>query len=510
MTRSRLLLGALAAILSAAQAVPALGATIDLDSSPADSIADRGQAATSEEWQASVPGLYPVGEVATGLPLQPRSLTLDPTTGFMWVSSRSEDTVTVYDHGGDEELTFGVSGTGSGQLDQPQGIAIAGGEVFVAEEGNDRVQVFDRSGNHLRMWGSQGAGAGQLSEPCDVEVVGNFVYVTDTANSRIQVFTKAGNYVNQFGSAGSGDGQLSLGCSGSYLTHYNGEIFVSDSFNGRVAVFSLDGTWERNFGSGVVGNMSYGIDADDTGQIWVADAADSVTVWSPVGGLIGDFGGTGAGIGTFSTLVALAADPKGRTAWTVEVGTQRIQAFTTVSCDGELLTHVGTSYPDEFTTGPGDDVVHLGGGGDTVETKSGSDTVCGGRGADLIRAGYGKDKVLGEKGDDTIFGGKGGDVLIGAGGDDTFNGGRGADTIRGKSGNDTAKGGDGDDTLVGGSKGDVLKGNDGDDTLRGGSGNDICRGGKGSDTAKGCETQTGIDLLSGRVPAVLPQEVKAG
>jgi len=457
---------------------------------------------------SSVGDIYPVGAVAEGVAEFPRGLALDPKTGFLWVSSRGTGTVTVFDHAGVDRLTFGSEGTGLGQLSFPQGIAIAGKEVFVAEEGNHRVQVFNRSGTHKRMWGSNGSGPGQFVEPCDVEVVGNFVYVLDTGNSRVQVFTKSGNFVDQFGSAGTGDGQLSLACTGSHLTYYDGEIFISDSDNGRVAVFSVDGDWERNIGGANL-TTPYGIDADATGQIWVADLSTAmVTVLDAAGSHIGDFGGPGAGIGTFTNLVSLAVDPSGKSSWTLEQTLAgRIQAFSSLTCHGELLTHVGTSYDDDFTTGPDPDVVHLGSGNDTVRTRAGADTVCGGKGSDWIRVGDGKDWVRGEKGSDTLIGDKGADELIGGDGADTIHGDDGGDLILGERGNDTLRGGGGPDTLLGGKKSDSLSGNRGDDALRGGSGTDTCNGGPGTDTAKGCETKVSVNPLPGQVEAVIPGRI---
>ncbi len=327
----------------------------------------------------------------------PRAATLDPATGYLWTSDYESDEIVAYDHAGNSKLTFGVSGSGSGQLSIAQAIAIADGEAYVAEAGNNRIQVFDTQGNHLRMWGTAGSGAGQFAEPCGVVVVGNFVYVADAANDRIQVFTSAGGFVNEFGSTGAGDGQLSLACSGSYLAHHNGEIFVIDLGNNRIAVFDLDGNWERNFGTL---SGAHGIAADDKGQIWVVEAsAHRVSVWSTIGVPIGDFGGLGSTIGGLSLPTGIAIDPTGATAWVHEQGNKRTQVFTTLKCDGELLTHVATSYADKLTTGGDDDVVHLGKGLDTASTKGGSDTVCGGPGGDTIRTdGFRFSEYTGAKG----------------------------------------------------------------------------------------------------------------
>jgi Ca2+-binding RTX toxin-like protein len=283
------------------------------------------------------------------------------------------------------------------------------------------------------------------------------------------------------------------------MTHHGNELFITDILNIRVVVFDVDGNWQRNFGSGTLG-QPVAIDADSNGSIWITDPThNNVSVWTTVGAPIGDFGSFGSAIGAMNTPTALTVDPSGKTVWVVDQGNNRVQVFTKVKCGGELLTHVGTSYSDKFSTGPGHDVVALGEGKDTVTTGGGNDIVCGGPGNDKINLGVGADTAIGHKGKDTINGGAGNDSLEGSQHRDTLNGGGGSDTLKGGSENDTLNGGSGPDTLLGGSHDDALNGNKGNDTLKGGAGNDTCKGGAGNDTASGCETETGIDLLDGRV-----------
>jgi DNA-binding beta-propeller fold protein YncE len=62
--------------------------------------------------------------------------------------------------------------------------------VFVADTANDRIQVFDSSGTFITKWGSSGTGDGEFNSPQGVAVdpsTGN-VFVADTFNDRIQVF----------------------------------------------------------------------------------------------------------------------------------------------------------------------------------------------------------------------------------------------------------------------------------------------------------------------------------
>src|SRR5262249_31665529 len=59
--------------------------------------------------------------------------------------------------------SWGSSGSGNGQFDLPNGIALDGGDhIYVtdapSDNGNNRVEKFDSSGNFLTAWGSLGGG----------------------------------------------------------------------------------------------------------------------------------------------------------------------------------------------------------------------------------------------------------------------------------------------------------------------------------------------------------------
>ena len=84
---------------------------------------------------------------------------------------------------------------------------------FVSNIGTNTVLMYQITSSgivYVRTFGSGGSGAGQFNGPEQVAVVGNDVYIADFNNNRIQRFKKStGAYVSQFGTAGSGPGQLS-------------------------------------------------------------------------------------------------------------------------------------------------------------------------------------------------------------------------------------------------------------------------------------------------------------
>jgi prepilin-type N-terminal cleavage/methylation domain-containing protein len=105
-----------------------------------------------------------------------------------------------------------ASGTGSGQFNDPQGIAIdASGNVWVADDGNNRVQEFNSSGTYQMgigagyngvsgSIGSSGTSNGQFHSPVGIAIdaSGNIWVVETSGSERVQEFTSSGVYISQF------------------------------------------------------------------------------------------------------------------------------------------------------------------------------------------------------------------------------------------------------------------------------------------------------------------------
>ena len=74
---------------------------------------------------------------------------------------------------------------------------------------DDCIEKFTSDGVLLTKWGTSGSGDGQFDNPEGIAVdSAEDVYVADTVNDRIQKFDKDGAYISQFGSPGGGDGQF--------------------------------------------------------------------------------------------------------------------------------------------------------------------------------------------------------------------------------------------------------------------------------------------------------------
>lgn len=109
------------------------------------------------------------------------------------------------------------------------------GHAFEVEEGGV-VRKYTTDGAELAHWGSYGSGPGQFNQPNGVAVdPARNVYVADTYNHRVQVFSNDGAFLGQWGSYGSAPGQFYR--PSGIAVGPDGRIYVSDTWNGRVQVF---------------------------------------------------------------------------------------------------------------------------------------------------------------------------------------------------------------------------------------------------------------------------------
>jgi sugar lactone lactonase YvrE len=111
------------------------------------------------------------------------------------------------------------------------------GNAFEVEEGGV-VRKYTTAGVELAHWGSYGSGPGQFNQPQGIAVdASGHVYVSDTYNHRVQVFSNDGVFLAQWGSYGSAPGQFYR--PSGIAVGPDGRIYVSDTWNGRVQVFGL-------------------------------------------------------------------------------------------------------------------------------------------------------------------------------------------------------------------------------------------------------------------------------
>jgi RHS repeat-associated protein len=244
--------------------------------------------------------------------------------GNLWVTNNYDSVVDKFSPAGSLLATYGGWGEGSGDYEEPDGIAVnsSTGNVYVADSDLDRIQELNEKGEYIKTIGSKGSGDSQLNEPDGIviDLSGN-LWVADTTNQRVEEFNEKGEFVKALGWGvsngkeklevctascreglqGSGNGEFS---DPSGIALSGGNLYVSDLNNGRVEEFSTTGTYIAKVGSKGTGNgqLSYpaGIGVDAAGNLYVADSGNNrIEEFTPAGVFVGTFGSSGSGSGQF-------------------------------------------------------------------------------------------------------------------------------------------------------------------------------------------------------------------
>ena len=279
----------------------------------------------------------------------------------------------------------GIAGTAEGQLSSPRNMEIGpDGLIYVADSANHRIQVFDPDGQFVRGWGSFGTGSGQFNEPWGLAIDDQYLYVADTWNHRIQKFTLSGEFAGSFGQSGSpaaddptggvglffgprdivliGEDQLlvtdtgnhrlqlmsregdfisSIGSFGNQLGQFNepvglaaaadGTVYVADTWNGRIQRLTPElapaGEWRvEAWSSQSINNKPY-LAVDSGGRVYVTDPEGyRVLIFSGSGGYLNRFGQFGTDAGSLGLPNGIAVGPDD-TLWVADAGNHRVLSY---------------------------------------------------------------------------------------------------------------------------------------------------------------------------------------
>ena len=215
----------------------------------------------------------------------PNSMAVD-SSGNVYVSDFNHR-IQKFDSSGNFLLKWGrnggdgTSGNLDGELNGPIGVAVDGsGNVYVADAGNNRIQKFSGPTSQspptfALKWGTEGSGDGQFITPQGVAVDGSGnVYVADTANNRIQKFDSSGNFLLKWGTNGTGDGQFNL--PEGVAVDGSGNVYVADTDNHRIQKFDSSGNFLLKWGANSSNDGGFsdpvGVVVDGSGNVYVLDA----------------------------------------------------------------------------------------------------------------------------------------------------------------------------------------------------------------------------------------------
>ncbi|QDT27753.1 Virginiamycin B lyase [Gimesia panareensis] len=206
----------------------------------------------------------------------------------------------------------------------------------------------------LKTWGQQGDQPGEFHFPIDIAInAGDEIFVTDHLNDRVQKFDRAGKLLAQFPVLPN-PGGLAFDKQGNLvLSHILASGSSKHKIGDRISIYSPQGKLIRQWGKPGKGpgefNCPGGIAVADNGRIYVADQTNHrVQVFDPTGQFLfewgkhgsqpGEFGGKGSPNSRVGGPQFLAFDSKGNL-WTTEGANCRVQQFT---AEGKLLQHWGT------------------------------------------------------------------------------------------------------------------------------------------------------------------------
>ncbi len=232
--------------------------------------------------------------------------------------------VRVFSPAGVQIGSWGTTGSGDGQFEDPVAIsAAASGTVYVADNRHDRIQYFSSTGDYQGQWGSSGTGNGQFTEPMALDVASDgTVYVSDPSQRRVQRFTPTGAFVGSFASNGTeapaDTYPLGIAIDGA------GDVYVSDAY-GKVRRFNATGTLEASWGTRGVrpGELqrpfNVTVPPGGTGSVYVAEGILQQEgseyrgqAFTPDGGSLGIFFDEGPGAGQVEGLAGMTMDCGGK------------------------------------------------------------------------------------------------------------------------------------------------------------------------------------------------------
>ena len=216
--------------------------------------------------------------------------------GRVYATLREPPIVLVYDREGRFLREWGQD-----LFDNPHGIYVdARDHIWVTDVGNHTVRKFDAEGELLLTLGTPGR-PGKPDMPFNMPTkavttpAGDILVSDGYGQCRIHRFSPDGRLLMSWGSRGTGPGQFGLP-HGLWVDR-QGRILVADRQPvARIQVFDGDGTYITEW-TDVWGPNDLCADQDD--NIYVAEAARRISVFSPAGELLARWGEHGSTPGQF-------------------------------------------------------------------------------------------------------------------------------------------------------------------------------------------------------------------
>ena len=273
----------------------------------------------------------------------PEAVAVNSSTGVVYVSDVTNGVVEEFDSSGNYLSQLG----GPGTFSNPISIAVdpGSGDVYVLDAGGqERIQGFNASGTLFVSWTLPGFPAvGAIA----VDPATEDVYAIDYEDNQVAEFDSGGHQIAAFGSFGSGNGQFIQPYMMTRDTS-SGDLYAADATGScRVQQLDSSGNYLSQFGScgtgdgqftpllnNAIGQEFYGptgLAVDPVfGDVYAVDGGNNrVEVFDPAGNYLTQAGGQGGGDGQFSSPEGDAFDPGTGQLYVVDTGNDRVQVFGT-------------------------------------------------------------------------------------------------------------------------------------------------------------------------------------
>ena len=139
-------------------------------------------------------------------------------------------------------------GKGIEQLNNPLGVTVDNttGNIYVADHYNTCVKVFDSTGNYLFKFGDN-EGDGKMKWPKGVAICGDKILITQ-GNNCILNYQLNGKFVSRIGRQGRGELEFNFPF-GLTIDESNGDIYICDRNNNRIQILNSDLSFKSQFGN---------------------------------------------------------------------------------------------------------------------------------------------------------------------------------------------------------------------------------------------------------------------
>ena len=213
----------------------------------------------------------------------PLGVTVDNTTGMIYVADTENDCVKVFDNTGKYLSRIGDS-TGKGKMDCPHSLAIYENRILISHGGygNNRSSIlnYQLDGKFLSRIGRDGTADLQFRYPYGLTInqTNGDIYVCDNGNKRIQILSKDFKFISKFGEDSLSEPR-DIKLSKDY-------IYVLDGSNPCVSLFDYDHILQKRHitrGNGMLVSDPQSFFIDDSNNLFISDyGSNSILIFNPL------------------------------------------------------------------------------------------------------------------------------------------------------------------------------------------------------------------------------------